>query len=125
VNADLGKALSQVLVAGLIAAQGALGDGISATEWAVIALALANSASVWVVPQVRLPGRWAWISRHSKSLVGVAVASCQFLAVALVDGFTADDLIQVVIIAAGAAGVAGLPAPVHPVGPGSSTVKPL
>ncbi len=98
-----GKPLASVVVAALVALKVALSDGITADEAVIIALALANAVLVYVVPLVP---EYRWV----KSFVGVAIAILTALATLILDGFSGDDAILLLLVAAQAAGVVGAPA---------------
>jgi hypothetical protein len=95
-----GKAIVAVLVAAVVYAYQALsGDGhISATEWVSVAIAGVTALGVYVVPLA--PGaKWA------KTAVAVVLAVLQIMTTAILGGLGTDELLLMLITAAGAAGI--------------------
>lgn len=96
------KSIIMVVVTVLVALSGVLTDGITATEWVNVAIAGVGAASVFAAPNV--PG-----AKYTKTILAVLTAVLTFLVSAIVGGISPQELIQVVIIAAGAAGVYKFP----------------
>lgn len=95
-----GKAWAAVLTAAVVAAYQALsGDQhIDPTEWVSIAIAGTTVVGVLVVP-LSPAAKWA------KTSVGVVLAVLQLLATVILGGIQADELLLLLITAAGAAGI--------------------
>ncbi|GLW32286.1 hypothetical protein [Actinoplanes regularis] len=95
-----GKALVAVIVAGVVTAYQALtGDGhIDPAEWVSVAIAAVTAVGVWLVPLA--PGApWA------KTAVAVVLAVLQVLTTAILGGLGTDEILLMLITAAGAAGI--------------------
>ncbi|WP_433793928.1 hypothetical protein [Actinoplanes sp. CA-252034] len=95
-----GKAIVAVFVAGVVAAYQALGGDqhIDATEWVSVAIAAVTAFGVWWVPLIpNGPG--------VKTGVAVALAVLQVLTTAILGGVGTDEVLLMLITAAGAAGV--------------------
>jgi hypothetical protein len=96
-----GKAIVAVLTAGIVAAYQYLsGDdqAIDATEWVSVTIALVTAVGVYLVPLA--PGvKWG------KTAIAVVLAVLQILVTAILDGITTDEILLMLITAAGAAGV--------------------
>ncbi len=100
-----GKAVVAILVAGIVAAYQALsGDGrIEAPEWVSIAIAGATAVGVFLIPLA--PGaRWA------KSALAAVLAALQILVTAILGGLGPDEILLMLITAAGALGIYIAPA---------------
>jgi hypothetical protein len=95
-----GKALVAVLVAAVVYAHQALGgDGhIDAQEWVSVAIAAVTALGVYVVP-LAPAATWA------KTAVAVVLAVLQVLTTAILGGLGTDELLLMLITAAGAAGI--------------------
>lgn len=103
--AKYGKAVVAVIVAAIVVAYQALsGDGrIEAPEWVSIAIAGATAVGVYVIPLA--PGaRWA------KSALAAVLAVLQILTTAILGGIGADEMLLMLITAAGALGIYVAPA---------------
>lgn len=100
-----GKALVAVIVAAIVVAYQALsGDGrIEAPEWVSIAIAAATAVGVYLIPLA--PG-----ARWTKSVLAAVLAVLQILTTAILGGIGADELLLMVITAAGAVGIYVAPA---------------
>lgn len=110
-----GKAIIAVLVAAVVYAYQALsGDNhISATEWVSVAIAGVTALGVWVVPLA--PGaKWA------KTGIAVVLAVLQILTTAILGGLGVDEILLMLITAAGAAGIWIAPATTQV---GSTTIQ--
>lgn len=106
-----GKAIVAVIVAAIVVAYQALsGDGrIEAPEWVSIAIAGATAVGVYVIPLA--PGaRWA------KSALAAVLAVLQILTTAILGGIGPDELLLMLITAAGALGIYVAPATSTPAG---------
>ena len=100
-----GKAIAAVLAAGVVAAYQSLsGDQhIDAVEWVSVAIAAVTAVGVWLVPLA--PGApWA------KTGVAVVLAVLQVLTTAILGGLGTDEILLMLITAAGAAGIWVAPA---------------
>lgn len=100
-----GKAIVATLTAAIVAAYQALsGDQqLDAQEWVSVAIALVAALGVYVVPLA--PGApWA------KTAVAVVLAVLQVLTTAILGGVGTDEILLMLITAAGAAGVWVAPA---------------
>jgi hypothetical protein len=95
-----GKAVVAVLVAGVVYAYQALsGDNhISAQEWVSVAIAAVTALGVWVVP-LAPAATWA------KTAVAVVLAVLQVLTTAILGGLGTDEILLMLITAAGAMGI--------------------
>jgi hypothetical protein len=95
-----GKALVAVLTAGVVAAYQALtGDQhISATEGVSVAIAAVTAVGVWWVPLI--PN-----GQGVKTGVAVVLAVLQVLTTAILGGVGTDEILLMLITAAGAAGI--------------------
>ncbi|BEL07807.1 hypothetical protein Q0Z83_059980 [Actinoplanes sichuanensis] len=95
-----GKAIVAILTAGIVAAYQALsGDQtIEPAEWVSVAIAIVTAVGVWLVPLA--PGA-AW----AKTAVAVVLAVLQVLTTAILDGLGTDEILLMLITAAGAAGI--------------------
>ena len=95
------KLIAQVLVTVLLALYAAMTDGVTTVEALTIAVALVQSVIVYVVPNVpQFP--------RAKEIANAILAALQFLVVAVADGLSGQDLVYMLIVAAGAVGVFGL-----------------
>jgi len=95
-----GKAIVAVLVAAIVYAYQALsGDNhISSVEWVSVAIAGVTALGVYVVPLA--PGaKWA------KTAVAVVLAVLQVLTTVILGGLGTDEVLLLLITAAGAAGI--------------------
>lgn len=95
-----GKAIVAVLVAAIVYAYQALsGDNhISSVEWVSVAIAGITALGVYVVPLA--PGaKWA------KTAVAVVLAVLQVLTTVILGGLGTDEILLLLITAAGAAGI--------------------
>lgn len=95
-----GKSIVAVIVAAIVYAHQALsGDNrIEATEWVSIAIAAVTALGVYVVP-LAPQAKWA------KTAVAVVLAVLQVATTAILGGLGADELLLMLITAAGAAGI--------------------
>lgn len=95
-----GKAIVAILTAGIVAAYQALsGDHhIDAVEWVSVVTAAVTAVGVYLVPLA--PGA-AW----AKTAVAVVLAVLQVLTTAILGGLGTDEILLMLITAAGAAGV--------------------
>lgn len=102
---EYGKAIVAVLVAAIVVAyQSLTGDHhIDPVEWVQIAIAATVAISVYVVPLA--PG-----ARWSKSAVAAVLAALQVLTTAILGGLGVDEILLMVITAAGAVGIYVAPA---------------
>jgi hypothetical protein len=102
---EYGKAIVAVIVAAIVVAYQALsGDNhIEAPEWVSIAIAAVTAVGVYVVPLA--PG-----AKWSKSAVAAVLAVLQILTTAILGGVGADEILLMVITAAGAVGIFVAPA---------------
>jgi len=100
-----GKAIVAVLVAAVVVAYQALtGDHhIDAAEWVSIAIAGVTAIGVYIVP---LAPQAKW----SKSAVAAVLAVLQVLTTAILGGLGVDEILLMLITAAGALGVYVAPA---------------
>lgn len=100
-----GKSLAAVLTAAVVVAYQAMsGDQhISSVEWVSIAIAGVTAVGVYVIP-MSPHAKWA------KTAVAVVLAVLQVLVTAILGGIGADELLLMLITAAGAAGVYIAPA---------------
>jgi hypothetical protein len=106
-----GKAIIAVIVAGIVVAYQALsGDNhIEAPEWVSIAIAAATAVGVYVIP-LAPSARW------TKSALAAVLAVLQILTTAILGGLGADELLLMVITAAGALGIYIAPTTSEPAG---------
>ena len=95
-----GKAIVAIITAGIVAAYQALsGDQhISATEWVSVAIAAVTAVGVWWVPLI--PN-----GAGVKTGVAIMLAVLQVLTTAVLDGVGTDEILLMLITAAGAAGI--------------------
>jgi hypothetical protein len=102
---EYGKAIVAVVVAAIVVAYQALsGDGrIEATEWVSVAIAAVTALGVYVVP-LAPHARW------TKSAVAAILAVLQIATTAILGGLGADEILLMVITAAGALGIYIAPA---------------
>lgn len=103
--AKYGKAIIAVIVAGIVWAYQALsGDSrIDPAEWVSVAIAVATAVGVYLIPLA--PGaRWA------KSALAAVLAVLQVLTTAILGGLGADEILLMLITAAGALGIYVAPA---------------
>ena len=100
-----GKAVVAVLVAAIVTAYQALGgDGrVEPEEWVSIAIAATTAVGVYLIP-LAPHARWA------KSAVAVVLAVLQILVSAILGGIGADEVLLMLITAAGALGIYAAPA---------------
>lgn len=100
-----GKSLTAVVTAAIVVAYQALhGDGhISPVEWVSIAIALVTAAGVYLIPM-------APYAKWTKTAVAVLLAVLQVLTTAILGGVGTDEILLMLITAAGAAGVYVAPA---------------
>ena len=98
--AKYGKSIIAVATAAVVIAYQALsGDGrIEPTEWVSVAIAAVTALGVYVVP-LAPQAKWA------KTGVAVVLAVLQAATTLILDGFGADELLLMLITAAGAAGI--------------------
>ena len=104
-----GKAIIAVLTtAAVYAYQSLSGDGrIDATEWVSVAIAAVAAVGVYLVP---LAPRAKW----TKTAVAVALAVLQVLTTVVLGGLDADEVLLLIITAAGTAGIYLAPAQTAP-----------
>ena len=95
------KSLLAVAVTALTAVVGFWGGGVTAAEWANVILAAAGAAVVFTAPNV--PG-----AKYTKAVLAVVTAVAAFLVTAVVGGLDGPELLQVLVLAAGALGVYGV-----------------
>jgi hypothetical protein len=102
---EYGKAIVAVVVAAIVVGYQALsGDGhISAVEWVSIAIAAVTAVGVYVVP-LAPSAKW------SKSAIAAVLAILQVLTTAILGGLGADEILLMLITAAGAVGIYDAPA---------------
>jgi hypothetical protein len=102
---EYGKAIVAVVVAAIVIAYQALsGDGrIEDTEWVSVAIAAVTAVGVYLIP---LAPSQKW----GKSAVAAVLAVLQILTTAILDGVGADEILLMVITAAGALGIYIAPA---------------
>lgn len=95
-----GKAIIAVLTAAVVAAYQALsGDqNIEPVEWVSVAIAAVTAVGVYLVPLA--PG-----ARWSKTAVAVVLSVLQVLTTAILGGLGGDEILLMLITAAGAAGI--------------------
>lgn len=100
-----GKAIAAVITAAVVVAYQALsGNGhIDAAEWVSIAIAAVSAVGVYLIP-LAPQARW------SKSAVAAVLAVLQVLTTAILGGIGADEILLMLITAAGAVGVYVAPA---------------
>lgn len=100
-----GKSIAAVVTAALVVAYQALsGDHrIDPVEWVSIAVAATTAVGVWLVP-LAPQARWG------KSAVAAVLAVLQVLTTAVLGGIGTDDILLMLITAAGAVGVYVAPA---------------
>lgn len=97
------KAALAVVVTVISAVVASLAGGISPNEWVNIAIAGVGAAAVFAGPNV--PG-----SKYTKTVLAVLTAVLTFLAsLALGGGLSQTDLLQILVVAAGAIGVYAVP----------------
>lgn len=106
------KSLFAVLVtvvAGIVAAM--TDNVITNVEWINVGIAAAGAMAVFAAPNV--PG-----ARYTKSVLAVITAVLVFFTSAVTDGISTPELMQALIVAAGALGVYAIPnTPVNYRGP--------
>jgi hypothetical protein len=109
--AKYGKAAVAVIVAAIVVAYQALsGDGhIEPTEWVSVAIAAATAIGVYLIP-LAPSARW------TKSALAAVLAVLQIGTTAILGGIGADELLLMVITAAGALGIYIAPAASDPAG---------
>lgn len=102
---EYGKAIVAVVIAAIVVAYQALtGDHhVDPVEWVQIAIAAVTAIGVYVVPLA--PG-----ARWSKSAVAAVLAALQILTTAILGGLGVDEILLMVITAAGALGIYVAPA---------------
>jgi len=102
---EYGKAITAVLVAAVVVAYQALsGDNhIDPEEWVSIAIAAVTAIGVYVTP---LAPHAKW----SKSAVAAVLAVLQVLTTAILGGLGTDEILLMLITAAGALGIWAAPA---------------
>jgi hypothetical protein len=95
-----GKAIIAILTAAIVAAYQALsGDHqIDAVEWVSVAIAGITALGVWLVP-LAPAAPWA------KTAVAVVLAVLQVLTTVILGGLGTDEILLMLITAAGAAGI--------------------
>lgn len=100
-----GKAIAAVVTAAVVVAYQALsGDQhIEPTEWVAITIAGVTALGVYIVPLA--PG-----AKWSKSAIAAVLAILQVLTTAILGGIGADELLLMLITAAGAVGIYVAPA---------------
>lgn len=100
-----GKAIIAILTAAIVAAyQAVSGDGnIEPVEWVSVAIAAAAAVGVWLVP-LAPEAKW------TKTAVAVVLAVLQVLTTVILGGLGADEILLLLITAAGALGVYVAPA---------------
>jgi hypothetical protein len=97
------KAVVAVLVAVAVAIVAALADNsVNTVEWVNVAIAGVTAAAVFAAPNVPH-------AKLTKTVLAVLGAVLAFVATAVVDGMTTAELIQCLVIAAGALGVYAVP----------------
>jgi hypothetical protein len=98
--AKYGKAIVAVIVAAIVVAYQALsGDGhIDAVEWVNVSIAGATAVGVYLIPLA--PG-----AKWSKSALAAVLAVLQVLVTAILGGIGADEILLMLITAAGAVGI--------------------
>ncbi|MET0426300.1 MAG: hypothetical protein ABW046_20695 [Actinoplanes sp.] len=100
-----GKSVAAVITAAIVVAYQALsGDGrISPEEWVSIAIAGATAVGVYLIP-LAPQAKWA------KSALAAVLAILQVLTTAILGGIGADEILLMLITAAGAVGIYVAPA---------------
>lgn len=100
-----GKSLIAALTAAVVVGYQALsGDqNIEPAEWVSIAIALVSALGVYVVPM-------SPYAKWGKTAIAVVLAVLQIMTTAILGGLGPDELLLMVIAAAGAAGVYVAPA---------------
>jgi len=100
-----GKAIVAVIIAGItVVYQKLSGDQhIDPAEWVSIAIATITAVGVYIVPM-------APHAKWTKTAVAVVLAVLQVLTSAILGGLSLDEILLMVITAAGAAGVYVAPA---------------
>ena len=100
-----GKAIAAVATAAVVYAYQALsGDNhIDAVEWVSVAIAAFTAVGVWLVP-LAPDAKWA------KTAVAAVLAVLQVLTTAILGGLGSDEILLMVITAAGALGIWAAPA---------------
>ena len=95
-----GKSIVAVITAAIVAAYQALsGDqNIEAAEWVSIAIAAVTALGVYLVP-LAPQAKWG------KTAVAVALAVLQVLTTVILGGLGGDEILLLLITAAGAAGI--------------------
>lgn len=103
--AKYGKSILAVITAAIVVAYQALsGDAnIEPTEWVSVAIAAVSAVGVYLVPLA--PG-----AKWSKTAVAMVLAVLQVLTTVILGGIGADELLLMLITAAGAIGVYVAPA---------------
>ena len=98
------KAVAAVVATVAAAVVAALtGDGIiSNVEWVNVAIAGSGALGVFAAPNV--PG-----ARYTKVILAAVAAVLVFLTSAITDGITPTELIQLIVVVAGALGVYAAP----------------
>lgn len=96
------KSIVMVVVTVLVALSAAMTDGISSAEWVNVAIAGVTAAGVFAAPNV--PG-----ARYTKSILAVLGAVLTFLTSAIIGGIDFNEVVQIVVIGAGALGVYQFP----------------
>lgn len=102
---EYGKAVAAVITAAVVVAYQALsGDGhIDAVEWVSITIAGATAVGVYLIP-LAPHAKWA------KSALAAVLAILQVLTTAILGGIGADEILLMLITAAGAVGIYVAPA---------------
>lgn len=100
-----GKAIIAILTAAIVAAYQSLsGDGnIEPVEWVSVAIAATAAVGVWLVP-LAPEAKW------TKTAVAVVLSVLQVLATVILGGLGTDEILLLLITAAGALGVYVAPA---------------
>jgi hypothetical protein len=103
--AKYGKAVVAVIVAAIVVAYQALsGDNhIDAVEWVSITIAGTTAVGVWLIP-LAPNAKWA------KTALAAVLAVLQVLTTAILGGVGTDEVLLMVITAAGALGIWVAPA---------------
>jgi hypothetical protein len=102
---EYGKAIVAVIVAAIVVAYQALGGDhhISSVEWVSVAIAGVTALGVYVIP-LAPSAKWG------KTAVAAVLAVLQVLTTAILGGVGADEILLMVITAAGALGIWVAPA---------------
>jgi len=88
------------VIAGIVAAM--TDNVVTNVEWINIGIAAAGALAVFAAPNV--PG-----ARYTKAILAVITAVLVFFASAVTDGISTSELLQALVVAAGAIGVYAVP----------------